>query len=226
MNNKKNFFEPRIGQHYSEGINGKKVLVVGASIYCSKTGCPLYKQCTDPEKKDSSAFDTLCPEYKQSGSVLHDEPSNVWEDTDSRTLKNFTTSLQPYLVEVPADQVCEYFAFTEYIQYIVGAPDGVTKPQHISQRDFDAFVETVKVLQPDVIIIWGCVINKPLVQGNPYVIDKAALPDTQHYVSHMSLPGVDHTITLLNCYHPSSSGWHSDFDIFAKYLKQVIRDFV
>lgn len=33
------FFNPFIGENYNLGINGKRVLVVGASFYCTSVNC-------------------------------------------------------------------------------------------------------------------------------------------------------------------------------------------
>ena len=50
------FFKPFKGDKYEIGINGKKVLVVGASFYCNKTDCPFFADCTNVAKKDSSKY--------------------------------------------------------------------------------------------------------------------------------------------------------------------------
>ena len=68
------FFNPYIGSHYEEGlVNNKKVLVLGASHYCtygpSSTvfSCPFWHECTSKESKDSSKFDMCCPYYQSIG---------------------------------------------------------------------------------------------------------------------------------------------------------------
>ena len=49
------FFTPAKGEKYEEGINGKKILVVGASFYCNKNGKNGQKQprqtCTKYNRK-------------------------------------------------------------------------------------------------------------------------------------------------------------------------------
>ena len=71
----KRFFNPYVGENYARGIKGKKVLVLGASFYCSHVDCEFYKQCTNVEKKDSSLFDSICPLYKQENKFLRYEPT-------------------------------------------------------------------------------------------------------------------------------------------------------
>lgn len=63
------FFNPYKGKNYHIGFcnNGKKVLVLGASHYCTynndskKFNFPVWDLCTSKEKKDSSAFNETCP---------------------------------------------------------------------------------------------------------------------------------------------------------------------
>lgn len=58
MNNR--FFKPFEGKKYKEGINGKKILVLGASFYCNWDGndgrnkCEFFDECTNPMKRDST----------------------------------------------------------------------------------------------------------------------------------------------------------------------------
>ena len=51
---KSSFFKPYRGEKYETGINGKKILVVGASFYCTDKSCKFFTKCTDVIKKDSS----------------------------------------------------------------------------------------------------------------------------------------------------------------------------
>ena len=55
-----------------------------------------------------------------------------------------------------------------------------------------------------------------------YVFDKEILKDTDWYVCHMRLPGVNHDIALVNPNHPSSSAWHSDKANFDTYFHKVL----
>lgn len=77
---KNQFFEPFVGKRYAEGINGKQILVLGASFYCNRVTCPFFASCTSVIMKDSSAFDAKCPEYQPAGKKLHLEPSYCVED--------------------------------------------------------------------------------------------------------------------------------------------------
>jgi hypothetical protein len=43
---KKRLFNPYVGEEYEKGINGKKILVVGASFYCNEKQCDHFNKCT------------------------------------------------------------------------------------------------------------------------------------------------------------------------------------
>lgn len=102
-------------------------------------------------------------------------------------------------------------------------PASETEPEFLSERDFEAFIESVEELEPDIVILWGCVINDRLKQNNEYVLDKELLESTDYYLCHMKLPSLDKTIALVNPYHPSSFDyWDAGIDHFVKYLKMVL----
>lgn len=69
------FSNPYIGSKYDIGINRKKDLVAGASFYCRNLDCVLFEECTSVSAKDSSSYNRLCPEYKDVGKDLQNEPS-------------------------------------------------------------------------------------------------------------------------------------------------------
>ena len=79
-NYSKRFFVPFVGKKYKTGINGKKVLVLGASFYCNKHDCPNFKDCTSHNIKDSSPYDKTCPEYGKQGAELRLEPRYAIEE--------------------------------------------------------------------------------------------------------------------------------------------------
>ena len=84
------FFKPFKGDKYEIGINGKKVLVVGASFYCNKTDCPFFADCTNVAKKDSSKYDKSCPEYINDGLLLSAGSGKInSSDVESKAVLNF-----------------------------------------------------------------------------------------------------------------------------------------
>ena len=221
----KRFFIPCKGSKYEEGICGKKILVVGASFYCSKKECKYFKKCTNPAIKDSSEFNLMCP--FNSGQPLNDAPQLELGEC-YKSYVNFSKAIQP-LIETCIegkdnyDEIWDHLAFTNYVQFWL--PTCKTKAEYLSERDFEAFIESVEELEPDIVILWGCVINDRLKQNNEYVIDKELLKSTDYYVCHMKLPSLDKTIALVNPYHPSSPCcWYPEKKHFVKYLKMVLEE--
>lgn len=218
------FFSPFIGSRYRNGVCGKRILVLGASFYCNHTPdsnkpCPFFEECTDPMKKDSSKFDNICPYYKESGLRLSDEPSNAIAE-NYRAYQNFAKFIQQF-VEDKDEDVWQRMAFTDYLQFF--SPTVITKKEYLSQRDFDAFCETLRELQPDIVVAWGMAIIEEIREHNPYVTDLEKLSETEWYVCHMKVPGVSHEIALVCCYHPSSVlYWYNDLDKLSKYFKATL----
>ena len=233
------FFKPFKGSSYEQGICGKKVLVIGASFYCNKDGkkdrpkCEFFEECTNPDKKDSSKFNESCPFYAdvEGTPKLEDEPTNsIW--SYMRAYQNFAKVLLPYIKddEKPEgwcdyDIVWDRIAFSNYVQFFLPTKD--TYLYYLSQRDFEAFCEYLQDLKPDIVIAWGVAITEEIRTKNPFVsqeeLDK--LSESDYYVWHMKLPKVDHEITIINCYHPSSKKWNEreEKEIFLKHLQNILK---
>ena len=220
---RKAFFKPFVGEHYAEGINGKKILVLGASFYCNHTECPFFAQCTSVKDKNSEPFDHQCPPYVPDGKALHLEPTYCIEDAP-KTYQHFTEFMGRYLDTDDYDTVWDHLAFTNYVQFFLPAGDAFreTKKSDLSERDFEAFIEVVRDLKPDIVIIWGSVINSRLKEENEYLVDKQELHQTDFYVCHMQLPDMAQRIALINPYHPSSSAWYSGLEQFEQYLNTLL----
>lgn len=221
----KRFFIPFKGRKYEEGICGKKILVVGASFYCIKKECNYFKKCTDPAIKDSSEFNLTCP--YNSGLPLNDAPQIELGECYKPYVK-FSKAIESFIdtcIEGKDnyDEIWNHLAFTNYVQFWV--PTKKTEPEYLSERDFEAFIESVNELEPDIVILWGRVINGRLKKNNEYVLDKELLKSTDNYVCHMKLPSLDKTIALVNPCHPSSIGyWDAGTNYFVKYLKMVLEE--
>ena len=222
---KHHFFEPYVGNHYKEGIHGKKILVLGASFYCNCVKCPFFASCTSVILKDSSEFDNKCPEYKAAGKQLHLEPGYCVEDAPT-TYQRFAAYMGKHLGTEDYDTVWEHLAFTNYVQFFLPATNGSfreTTWSDLSERDFAAFTEVVQQLQPDIVVVWGNVINSALKERNPYLVDLKELQETEYYVCHLDVPGVNHPVAVINPYHPSSGAWYSDQEKFDNYFSNLLK---
>lgn len=218
MNKSDVFFTPFKGEKYEEGICGKKVLVIGASFYCNRTDCKYYNDCTDTKKKDSSQYDKQCS--CNDGQPLSAEPSLAVE-WDLRTYINFADSIKDFC-GTSRDEIWQYVAFTNYVQYMLGANSNYrpTYKSDLTERDYRAFNETLISLQPDIVIIWGCVINSRLKEQNEYIVDKNRLEETDYYVCEIQLPQMNKKVTIINPYHPSmNTYWTPNVEKFKEYLK-------
>lgn len=219
----KKIFTPFVGRNYKKGINGKKVLVIGASFYCNNAECKFFTLCTSVECKDSSAYDAICPIYTKDNKKLHLEPEYCIEDHVS-TYQKFATSMAEYIGSDDYDEIWSYMAFTNYVQFFLPAPKGYreTRKSDLSERDYDAFVETLAELKPDIVIVWGCVINNRIKQDNPDMIQNGMLESTNWYVCQIVPKGHSSPVTIINPYHPSMSAWYTGLDDFDKYFTQLI----
>lgn len=225
MDNK--FFIPYRGSKYNQGINGKKILVLGASFYCDKCNCQFFDKCTNTIYKNSENYDAICPTYKCEGKMLHNEPSYCIEDAP-QTYQNFASFMSPLCENGSYEEVWERMAFTNYVQFFLPSEEGkyrVTLNSDLSERDFKAFIEVLNELKPNIVIIWGCVINSRLKEQNEYVVNISELKRTEDYVCHMRIPGVVHDIELINPYHPSSSAWSTNVNQqkFKKHLSSILQ---
>lgn len=219
---KSRFFRPYVGEKYETGINGKKILVVGASFYCTTIDCPFFADCTDVVKKDSSKYDKICHDYINKNLLLSEEP---WHEIGNgyRTYKIFANFISQYIDEDDYKEIWNHLAFTNYVQFILPTKD--TYKSYLSERDFNAFIEVLTELKPDIVISWGVVCLDEIRTNNPYVFDKEELVKSDHYICHMRIPGVDHDIALVSGYHPGSIRyWYGDLDKLSKYFQQALEE--
>lgn len=219
----KRFFTPFVGGNYKKGINGKKVLVLGASFYCDKTQCQFFTQCTSVEYKDSSAYDAICPIYTRDNKELHLEAEYCIEDGVA-TYQKFARGMGKYVGTDDYDEIWSHMAFTNYVQFFLPATNGyrITRKSDLSERDYEAFVETLEELKPDIVIVWGGVINNRIKQDNPDMIQNGMLENSDWYVCQIAPKGLATHVTIINPYHPSSSAWHTGYDDFDKCFTQLI----
>lgn len=220
----KAFFQPYIGEQYAQGIQGKKILVLGASFYCNRVKCPHFASCTSIVLKDSSVYDNQCPEYMPDHKSLHLEPSYCVEDAPV-TYQRFAAYMGTFLEDDDYNNVWNHMAFTNYVQFMLPASNGTfreTTWSDLSERDFDAFIEVLQSLKPDIVIVWGNIINSRVKEQNKYLVSLQELQETEYYICHLNVPNVEHPIAIINPYHPSSSAWYGAMEQFDKYFTQLL----
>lgn len=205
----KRFFNPSIGKKYKSGIRGKKILVFGDSFYCKYIDCPHFFDCTDVEKKDSSAYNKKCP---YADYYLEDEPSNATSKTYT-IFANFLISIINDNKITDCDKFWNHVAFTNYIQFFL--PQRETRANFIHpKRDFMAFNEVVEDLQPDIIIVWGTAVMDDIISHAHSKISN--IDDLQHTYLYNG------EIYIIKTTHPAAPGFNSSKELFKKQLLKVL----
>ena len=206
MNSSNIFFKPYVGTFYNEGINGKKVLVLGASFYCGMSQCIYYKDCTNENIKDSSPYDDICPYYDV---ALHNAPSTE----NGTAYSKFANSIAKAL-DINQDRFWDFVSFTNYIQFFL--PHWQTFMEDCSDRDAKALIEIIRSLQPEIIFIWGCVINQHI--KDSFSQDIKIVENTDGYIWNWNVD--DKVITVINTYHPTYHRFN-DNGRLSQYVRQV-----
>ena len=217
------FFIPLVGDNYRGGIgrNKYRVLVLGASLYCDHDGkhkrkgkrierCPHFNVCTSGDIKDSSAFNDRCP--FSGDTKLEDDLKNE----SSSTMTRFADKMKERFGNLfDGDSIGIHIAFSEYVQYFLNHQ--MTSSDDLSDRDFDAFIETLDDLHPNVVIVWGGVVADTLRESR-YAI-KA--DDGEPWDFAWEYGGM--FIWFICCTHPASGGhFYKDFPSFSKRFEDTI----
>lgn len=218
------FFTPYYDKEtYHTGINGKKILVVGASFYCDKVNCPHYEDCTNTERKSSRNYDDKCWAYREDQVYrLSNEPTTAITETYGVTsYQNFEIFLQAAILK---EEPWKYVAFTNYVQFMV--PTKMTECWYITDDDYEALKEVIYELCPDVIITWGNPVadhirNK---QRSEKQIDEELIGN-EYYLYHFEYNTKDgkKNVTFVNLYHPSAlTYWSNSLRTAYKYVRKAL----
>ena len=235
----KHFFEPFVGDNYSEGIYGKRVLVLGASFYCNQDGvsvdketgevkekCPFYDDCAI--NQNTEKYDGKCP-YNHN-SPLRKLPLTELDENGAESYKRFWLLLYHYFQqpELSFDDIWGKMAFTNYVQHEIGGRWNTSAPDCRAEY-LEMFEDTLLTMkeQPDVVIVWGCIVDKPLkakTYSDRFPDFENTFTDKDHYrFKWKNFNGKD--IEFLCFFHPSSSDFYSDkeWDFMLDRLEDVFR---
>lgn len=235
----KHFFEPFVGDNYSEGIYGKRVLVLGASFYCNQDGvsvdketgevkekCPFYDDCAI--NQNTEKYDGKCP-YNHN-SPLRKLPQTELDENGAESYKRFWLLLYHYFQqpELSFDDIWGKMAFTNYVQHEIGRRWN-TLASDCRAEYLEMFEDTLLTMkeQPDVVIVWGCIVDKPLkakTYSDRFPDFENTFTDKDHYrFKWKNFNGKD--IEFLCFFHPSSSDFYSDkeWDFMLDRLEDVFR---
>lgn len=93
--------------------------------------------------------------------------------------------------------IWQRLSFTNYVQYVL--PEWQTEKEDLTERDLKAFHMALESTKAEIVIIWGCVVNKPI---QALAIDRHTLQETSGYLFQIEYGGK--TIPVVNPYHPAS----------------------
>lgn len=191
--NNKIFFKPWVGENYENGINGKKILVLGESHHCDDDKC---LDCgTTNTKHDCNSFTQKVIlnyfSYKEKK-----YPFDRWMNTFTK----FANILNGKKLSDPEQiDFWESVAFYNYVQKALTGPR-ISPTQDEFNNSLPAFHYLIENLKPDLIIIWGMRLWYNLPKGIFFVIENNAKNIPIHYYKKDNIK-----IPLKVIYHPASS---------------------
>ncbi len=226
-NLKRYFFIPHKGSRYTSGLyNGKKVMILGASFYCPKVDCEYYDACTHQWR--TKEFDKKCP--YNNGNPLSILPHYEIDEAGARSYSVFYNFMQDYLSERGLTDIKDFddfwdrVAFTNYIQHEIGGRT-TTQASDMCENDLLALCDAIRDLKPDIVVIWGCVVNNPIKLKMNDADDSNFMNDFdgseyRHYLFHWIIDS--RKVTFVNFYHPSSGYFSSSEE--QSIMKQFLDD--
>ena len=228
---KKYFLNPYIGKKYEEGINGKRVLVLGASFYCSLDGnkgrkkCEYYEDCAI--NQNSVKYNEICPH--NNGRLLSNSAEGEIDEEGAKSYTRFWEFMSGRITTESFNEFWDKVAFTNYVQHMIGGRT-TTCYSDLREEYFEMFVSVLDEFEkndelPNVVIVWGCVIDKPLknptIPGHPDCRIEIDEEKEGYIFKWKNFNGKD--IIFINIYHPSSGIFYTDeeWDKMYSYLKDI-----
>jgi hypothetical protein len=205
------FFKPWIGKNYlTHGYNGIKIFLLGESHYCGDclAPCPDYFSEKCKNKTINIVEDFL--NYKK-GIVDH----KSYMATYTRFTDIFIGK------KISNNELIDFWNSIVFYCYVQIAMD--TPRQEPSMEDFEtgdeAFVEVMRELQPDVIIVWGNRFweKRPesFSKGNKDFLDRQGRPLNYYSCNGKKIPA-------MGIYHPSSRYFtYEDSPKFMELLEKI-----
>lgn len=178
------------------------------------------------EIKDCRQYNTKCPGVIAVNQTytLEDWPNfeieNYLEDGGYVAYRNFTSLIKKVSSLDSKQEIWDRIAFTIYVQHFIPQQNTPSLNEDDSKY-FEAFLETVDELQPDVIILWGVKILNHFKQDftKKFVEDIKISENDGHYLK-MNYNGKSYNI--ISAYHPSSRHWNGDLQRIEEILKGIL----
>ncbi len=225
------FFKPYEPPKYQEGIKGIKILVLGASFYCSNQKCDHFKECTNETKMNSISFNDKCSDYIKNNYKLDQMPKieieGYRETHHIKSYAAFTLFMDYFLykykfIEEENFDLWDFVAFTNYVQFVL--PHYETKSHNIIPKKYNKALESIITeKQPNIVICWGGTINRPLWEHDKQDKENTELLKNSEYYRFRWIVN-DQTIEFINPFHPSSNSFIMNYHAFEKYLLEVFQE--
>ena len=142
---------PWVGPDYENGINGKKIMVLGHCHYCDDG--------SDDEKFTINILNGYIKWIKQGCPQERDENGKI-KDLWTRTYRAFAKAFLGYeSCEDEISLVWNRILFYNYVQVSVPSADSkpIAKDYHESEKGFKSVLTQYN---PDIIFVWGNVYNR------------------------------------------------------------------
>lgn len=203
------FFKPRIGEHYAEGFDGYRTLVVGVHLMCEEEECLYQMLCQSP--LFIAGMDNRCPCYEQhrkgpladyyrlSNCNAIELETYIYNDGKSPSFSAFTKYLlkEPgYVSPERKKELWDRLAFCNYLQSF--RPDSNTPSYSGNQELYDnclpAFKAILRELNPQRLYVWSDELCECLNNHSIKGLDYYGATDMQakrvHLFFYNTIPGV------------------------------------
>lgn len=178
------FFRPWIGESYLEGIAGKRVLILGASRYCTKSeGCPKRGDCIGELASRNRYLGLRDSCVLGKGSEDGDSLSTVNEfviraylrqrdgiDRNKAVPETYRffddVMLRGYLPFRSSREIWQHVSFFNFLAFLLGDKDRKTPGYGLFGKEYEASLDVMNllmgVLKPDKVILWGAAVRSYL----------------------------------------------------------------
>ena len=212
-------FEPWVGKNYlTKGYQGKRILVLGESHYCTKElseGGRCFPQC----KEENMFADCVSQTQDVVREAVYDYRGLPYQQT---FLCFERAVMGKVLTKEEREEFWEGAMFYNYVQFAQSGPRMAPQPEHWAYSD-KALENLLVVYEPDHIIVWGVRLYNNMPKGGTKECElKMGNGDTADYRVY-SILGKD--IPALKVHHPSAPTgknweyWHEVIDEFLKIKK-------
>lgn len=210
-------FRPWVGKNYfSNGYNGKRILVLGESHYCPQELSPTGR-CYPICKR--SLMNEIC--FSQTEEAIAEFINDYSGNKYQQTFLCFERAIVGKELTIEErEEFWNSIVFYNYIQFCQGGPRRPLPSESWSDSE-KAFAEILDIYSPDYIIVWGVRLfdgMKGMPEWNSTQSVLKLSEEEWTYVRTYDIRGK--LIPALRVYHPSTAigkswpYWHQIYEIF------------